>query len=134
MTVGPVERDEATAEFFDGTSAGEFLLRRCPAQHYSEPAVAQCTSCGRTDLQWVAAVGGATLISWAVTWAKAGPDAQPAPTVLVIAELDEGPWWWCQLVGADPAGLGIGERLTISFRRADSGQAAVPVFELARPI
>jgi uncharacterized protein len=134
MTVGPVERDAATAEFFDGTSAGEFLLRRCPRQHYSEPAVAQCTNCGSTDLHWAAAAGGATLMSWAVTWAKAGADAAPAPTVLVIAELDEGPWWWSQLVGADTAGLAVGDRLAITFRRADSEHAAVPVFELARPI
>ena len=31
MSVGPVQRDEATAEFFDGAAAGQFLLRRCPA-------------------------------------------------------------------------------------------------------
>ncbi len=70
MSVGPVVRDEATAEFFDGTAAGQFLLRRCPAGHFSEPPAAQCTTCGATDLHWSPAGGGATLVSWAVTWSR----------------------------------------------------------------
>jgi uncharacterized OB-fold protein len=131
MTVGPVDRDEATAGFFDGTAAGQFLLRRCPHQHWSEPAVSQCTSCGSTDLHWAAAAGGATLVSWAVTWARSGPETEPGRTVLVVAELDEGPWWWSQLTGADPARLTVGDRLTIAFRSADAEHEAVPVFELA---
>jgi hypothetical protein len=47
----------------------------------------------------------------------------------VIAELDEGPWWWSQLDGADPARLTVGTLLVIAFR--DGGGERVPVFELA---
>jgi uncharacterized protein len=160
MSVGPVDRDEATAEFFDAAAAGVFLLRRCPAGHWSEPPAAQCTTCGSTALRWEASAGGATLVSWAVTWAAREPDptgqdqagaaqpgaaqpgagqpgaAQPgagpelAATVLVIAELDEGPWWWSQLTAADPAGLAVGDRLVISFA-AIPGHEPVPVFDLA---
>jgi uncharacterized protein len=128
MTVGPVDRDEATAEFFDAAADGRFLLRACPAGHRSEPAVAQCTSCGSTQLRWEAAGGGAALVSWAVT--GSGQPDRASATVLVIAELDEGPWWWSQLVNANPAELAAGVRLVISFRSAEGGQA-VPVFELA---
>lgn len=128
MTVGPVNRDEQTAAFFDGTAADQLLLRRCPAGHYSEPQAAQCTSCGRTDLEWAAAGGGASLVSWAVT--RSGDKS----TVLVIAELDEGPWWWSQLTSADPARLTVGTRLRLAFERpaetADGEPEAVPVFEL----
>ncbi len=115
MTVGPVERDDATAAFFDGTAAGQLLLRRCPAGHYSEPAAVQCTTCAATELHWEPASGGATLVSWAVT----------GGITLVIAELDEGPWWWSQLAesAAEPA---VGQRLQISF--AQSEHEAVPVF------
>jgi uncharacterized protein len=129
MTVGPVDRDLATAEFFDAAAAGQFLLRRCPSGHYSEPATTQCTTCAATDLGWAAAGGGARLISWAVTPGKPQADAEAAPTILVIAELDEGPWWWSQLEGGDPAGLAVGTRLVIAFRPA--GDEHVPVFELA---
>jgi uncharacterized protein len=129
--VGPVNRDDATAEFFDGTAARQFLLRRCPDAHVSEPAAAQCSTCGRTDLSWVPASGGASLVSWTVTWPRAGGRAAAAPTVLVIAELDEGPWWWSQLAGADPAGLAVGDRLIIDFAAADDDHEAVPILRLA---
>ena len=70
----------------------------------------------------------------------------PRRTVLVIGELDEGPWWWGQLAGpgagdggpdgevpADPGELGLtaGRPLRIEFRRADGDYEAVPVFVLA---
>jgi uncharacterized OB-fold protein len=129
MTVGPVDRDAATAEFFDAAADGQFLLRRCPSGHYSEPATAQCTTCAATDLSWAAASGGASLVSWAVTWGKPQADAEPVATIMVIAALDEGPWWWSQLDGGDPAHLTVGARLTIAFR--SGGAEHVPVFELA---
>jgi hypothetical protein len=128
MTVGPVVRDAATAEFFDAAAGAKFLLRCCPAGHFSEPPAAQCTTCGSTSLRWVPARGGAALISWAVAWGKAAGDAEPERTVLVIAELDEGPWWWSQLVDADPANLVVGQRLRIEFRRAGADYEAIPVF------
>ena len=125
MTVGPVDRDDATADFFAGTAAGRLLLRQCEHGHYSEPAVTQCTTCGSLRLDWAPAGGGASLVSWAVTWSQ-----EDVPTVLVIAELDEGPWWWSQLTGADPAGLAVGTRLTVAFARPDGDHEAVPVFKL----
>ncbi len=156
MSVGPVVRDEATAEFFDGTAAGQFLLRRCPAGHFSEPPAAQCTTCGATDLHWIPASGAATLVSWAVTWSRPAAGEPQARTVLVIGELDEGPWWWGQLAGtgasdrgadgggADDGGadggvperdgelrLTVGQALRIEFRRAGGEHEAVPVFVLA---
>ncbi len=132
MSIGPVVRDEATAEFFDGAAAGQFLLRHCPLGHVSEPAAVQCTTCAATELRWLPAGGGATLVSWAVTWSKPSDGQQPRQTVLVIGELDEGPWWWTQLAGDPPAdALAVGRRLRIEFERADAGHEAVPVFALA---
>jgi uncharacterized OB-fold protein len=132
MSAGPVMRDAATAEFFDGTAAGQFLLRQCPAGHHSEPAAAQCTTCGSTELASVPASGGATLVSWAVSWSRPAAGEPARQTVLVIGELDEGPWWWTQL-GGDPAagGLAAGRRLRIEFQRAADEHEAVPVFVLA---
>ena len=131
MSVGPVVRDAATAEFFDGAAAGQVLLRRCVSGHFSEPQAAQCTTCGSTGLAWAPASGGATLVSWAVTWGRAAAGQEPERTVLVTAEFDEGPWWWSQLADADPAALAAGQRLTVEFRRADGEHEPVPVFVLA---
>jgi uncharacterized protein len=133
MSVGPVVRNEATAEFFDGASAGQFLLRQCPAGHVSEPAAAQCTTCAATDLHSVRAAGGAMVVSWVVSWSRPAA-GEPRPTVLVIGELDEGPWWWTQLAGEpEPAAdtLAVGRRLRIEFQQADAEHEAVPVFVLA---
>src|SRR5215469_3447902 len=132
MSVGPVQRDEATAEFFDGAAAGQFLLRQCAEGHFSEPAAAACARCGRTELAWVPAAGGATLVSWAVSYDRPAGEEPPPRTVLVIGQLDEGPWWWAQL--ADPSEgskLAAGQRLRVEFRRAEPGYEPVPVFVLA---
>ncbi len=61
------------------------------------------------------------------------PDAEgrTQTTVLVIAELDEGPWWWSQLVDADPGAVTAGTRLRIDFQRANEESEYVPVFRLA---
>ena len=66
-----------------------------------------------------------------MTWASAEPGAEAGATVLVIGELDEGPWWWSQLVDANPAALSVGARLAVGFDRAPGGHEAVPVFRLA---
>jgi uncharacterized OB-fold protein len=135
MTIGPVSRDASTAVFFDGTAAGEFRLRRCrECGGSSVPQAGQCEHCGATELDWQAAGGGASVVSWTVTHpqpADGGPAAQR--TVLVIAQFDEGPWWWGQLVEADPASPRVGTRLRICFERpgGDSETEAVPVFRLA---
>ncbi|MST33863.1 hypothetical protein GHK86_14190 [Acidimicrobiaceae bacterium USS-CC1] len=130
--VGAVQRDDATAAFFDGTAAGTFLLRRCPTGHWSEPAAEVCGGCGRTDLNWAPASGAASLVSWSVV---PGPDGAPS-SVLVIGELAEGPWWWSQLTDADPDQLAVGRPLRIVFARptgdggGGGGTEAVPLFAL----
>lgn len=129
MSAGPVQRDDATAEFFDGAAAGQFLLRQCAEGHFSEPAAAACTTCGRTELDGVPASGGATLVSWAVAHGRPAGDEPPPRTVLAIGELDEGPWWWAQLEGSDD-GPAMGQRLRLEFRRADGEYETVPVFVL----
>ena len=53
-----------------------------------------------------------------------------SPTITVIAEFDEGPWWWSQIVDADPAELATGRRLRVAFEAAEGGET-LPVFRLA---
>ncbi len=126
MPVGPVARDGRTAVFFDGTSRGEFLIRRC--QHCGaagEPAIGQCPGCGSADLDWSPASGVATLVSWTVV-----PGREGGATILAIGQLAEGPWWWAQFADADPAALRTGLPLRITFER-DGEHEAVPVFRPA---
>ena len=129
MTVGPVTRDAATAEFFDGTAAGQFLLRHCTdCGALSTPQAAQCERCCSTALDWRPASGDAILVSWTVAHGRPDASGTSSRTILGIAELAEGPWWWSQIADADPAHLRVGTPLRIIFRRHDAQHEAVPVF------
>ena len=129
--VGPVRRDPVTAEFFDAAARGVFLIRRCGrCQTATEPQARACPACGSPELSSEPASGGARVISWSVTHGWPGGD-DPVATVLVIAELDEGPWWWSQLVDADPGAVHEGQRLRIDFARSgEPDRESVPVFRV----
>jgi uncharacterized OB-fold protein len=124
--LGAVRRDGNTAAFLDAASRGQFLLRRCTqCHHIGGPQEAQCPACASTDTEWVPAAGGAQVVSWSVVHARDTP-----PTITVIAEFDEGPWWWSQVVDADPSALATGRRLRVGFEAAEGGET-LPVFRLA---
>ena len=125
MSIPAVARDEATEEFFDGTAAGVYLIRRCePHRHASKPQSLQCSVCGSEHLRWEPSSGHATLISWAVLPAPARtPAVRP---VVAIAELKEGPWMWAALICDEPAVLREGMALRIAFERPP-GSEAIPV-------
>ena len=129
MPVGPVVRDEETAEFFDGTARGEFLLRYCPNEHASTPHAIQCDTCGDPNLTWRPASGDATVVSWAVIPARPGENLLDTPTTLVVAELTEGPWWWSQIIDADPDRIDVGTRLRVTYQRSSDRHEHVPVFQ-----
>ena len=78
MTAGAVRRDSATAEFFDGTAKDQFLLRRCAdCGTFAEPYVRYCPGCESDRLEWAAAAGGATVVSWSVVHRRVR-EGQPA--------------------------------------------------------
>jgi uncharacterized OB-fold protein len=131
MSVGPVVRDDETATFFDGTAEGQFLLRACPEGHASSPHAQLCDTCGCPDLTWKPASGDASVVSWAVVPGSPGETGPGHPTILVVAELAEGPWWWSHIAEADLTTIYVGTPLTIRFERYDEGHEAVPVFSLA---
>jgi uncharacterized OB-fold protein len=120
VNIGPVARNDGTAEFFDATARGAFPLRRCTFGHLSRPQVRLCSVCGSTNLGWQDASGRAALKSWAVI------PGDP-PVVPIVAEFEEGPWWWSALVDADLDRLADGLPLRIEFVRPE-GSEAVPVF------
>jgi uncharacterized protein len=131
MNLGLVARDDATAEFLDGAARGEFMIQRCSAcGRHSGPQAGQCHACGSTDLALVAAAGNASLVSWTVAHGRPGPDGTRPTTVLAIAELAEGPWWWSQIIDVgDPGQLSAGRPLRIAFEQPD-GSEPIPVFRL----
>jgi uncharacterized OB-fold protein len=129
--LGAFRRDGDTAPFLDGAARGEFLLRRClSCRNVSGPQEAQCPDCGSLESEWIPASGAARVVSWSAVYGKA-EQGEPAPfTITVIAELEEGPWWWTQVVGAEPSDMATGGRLQVAFADAEGGET-LPVFRLA---
>jgi uncharacterized OB-fold protein len=129
MTVGRVASNEGTEEFFAGTAAGQFLIKRCtPHGHASRPQAKVCDVCASDELTSEAASGRALLVSWVVVQPRV-PDGTepPPPTIPAIGALEEGPWWWAAVVGADPETLYGGQPLRIAFEQPEESEA-VPVF------
>jgi uncharacterized protein len=131
MAATAVRRDAATAEFFDGTARGEFLLRHCTdCGELAEPDVAGCPNCESQRLDWRPAAGGAAVVSWAVVHHRGSDGQAPPPTVVVIAQFDEGPFWWAEVLDADPARMAAGQRLRLTFEQVPDHET-VPAFLLA---
>lgn len=135
MTGFRIERDDASALFFDAAARGVLLLRRCPgcgavyAPHWQ-----RCWD--RDDLEWAEASGEGVLVTWAVDHqdpldpSLAGPDGHTS--VFGFVELTEGPWLQVPIVDTDPAALRAGLPMVVRFLRPGGGEA-IPVAALARP-
>ncbi|MBM9466434.1 Zn-ribbon domain-containing OB-fold protein [Nakamurella leprariae] len=125
MPLFPVHRDPATAAFFDGTARGEFLLARdTTTGAWLAP---QTDVDSRDELERVPAAGTGSVVSWAVV---PGRGERTEPTVVAIVQLDEGPWWWTELVDVDPHGDLADLRVQAQFMPSGPGEhdEQVPVF------
>ncbi len=129
--LGALRRDPDTEGFLEATSRGEFLLYRCRnCGLVGGPQERQCPGCSSPGGEPFPASGGAQVVSWSVVHAR-GSDGTYAPqAVVAIGELDEGPWWWTQVLGAGPSDMATGRRMRICFEPADGGET-LPVFRLA---
>ena len=126
--MSPVARDDASAAFFDGTRAGKFLLlRNRSTGEYLDPRTPRSDD---DDLASVPVSGTATVVSWSVVHGTPSEDGAPLRTVVAIVELDEGPWWWCRLVGVNPDADLLDMRVEVDFVPSgpDPEHETVPVF------
>jgi len=119
-----LQRDAASAAFFDALHAGFLLLKRCVAQgHVCAPDALACPSCAGTEFEDIPAKGTGIVITWGVVHARLGTaGASPAETVIGIVELDEGPWLHSALVGLDPATLRAGTPVKMEIRRSPDSE------------
>jgi uncharacterized protein len=121
----PVERDAASAGFFDAAARGELLLRRAPDGQVLGPQDDVDARFGTRELEPLVASGDATLVSWAVVHQAPLPWlAGAVPYVCAVVELAEGPWLTVRLVDVDPGALVAGQPLRVRF--VASGPAEEP--------
>lgn len=125
-----IQRDEASAAFFDGAAQRTLMIRRCPRCGKTfAPKHGHCAD--GTELTWVPASGLATLVTWATDHtlvldpALAGPDGRTATFALV--ELAEGPWLQVPIVDANPQLLEADMAMEVCFVRPGEGET-IPAF------
>jgi uncharacterized OB-fold protein len=130
MTEFHIERDDASAPFFEAARDGRLLIRRCPAcGRLFPPQQHECPD--GSALEWLDAAGTATLITWSVDHgAGISPQLTSATgggEVIAIVELAEGPWLHTAVPGVDPAVLAAGMAMRVQFVPLGGGEP-VPTF------
>ncbi|MET0920858.1 MAG: OB-fold domain-containing protein [Acidimicrobiia bacterium] len=127
-----IQRDGASAEYFDAAAEGSLLIRRCPVCGDLYPP--EQRRCRDSDaLESVPAAGTGKLVTWAadplvVAPELTAPDGQRS--VFGIVELDEGPWLQAPILGCSPDDLAADARMTVCFVRPGGGEA-IAAFTLA---
>ena len=105
-------------QFKDALAKGELPGLHClDCDIVITPPNGVCTACGsanleKTELKPEGAVRTFTVI-------RVGPPGRPAPYVVAMVELDDGPWVVGNLIDADPDQVGldvIGKRVTVGHQ------------------
>jgi len=130
MALAPVVRDDFSAPFFEATAQGRLLLRWSPSSgEWSEPAARFCSVSQADDLEWRAASGHGSLVSWTVKPGRTR-DGETTPDVVIgIVELEEGPWLSLWLPEADRSRLAVAAPVTVGFVQPE-GSEHLPVAHL----
>jgi uncharacterized OB-fold protein len=115
-----------SAPFFAAAARGELTFQRCAAGHpFLYPRLA-CPVCGSRELGWEAAGGRGEIISFAAVHRPAWNDLErPAPVVLIIVRLDEGPRMLSTLERASRGQARIGLPVQAAFERIREGLGLV---------
>jgi uncharacterized OB-fold protein len=119
--------------FWDAARRHELSLQRCRAcGRWVFYPRAVCPHCFAADLEWRRASGRGTLHTFTIVHRGQRGFALPAPYVLAIVELDEGPRLMTNLVGVepDPARIRIGMPVEVVFEDL-SADVALPRFRPA---
>ncbi|HMN78887.1 MAG TPA: Zn-ribbon domain-containing OB-fold protein [Burkholderiaceae bacterium] len=124
------EADNGAAAFWEGARRGELLVQRCDDcgnhQHYARPF---CVACRGRRLTMVPVGGRGVLHSFTVVH-RAPFDDLPAPYVVALVRLQEGPTILSHLVGCDPAAARCDMPVRVDFQPLRDG-VMLPVFRSA---
>jgi hypothetical protein len=132
MTASGMPLPEITPEsrpFWDGCRRRELTLQRCRAcgavQYYPRGV---CAACWATDLAWEPSAGRGTIYTFTVVHRSQAPGfRERVPYVLAYVELGEGVQVLTTLVDVDPAAVGIGMPVRVTFEDL-SPEITIPRF------
>ena len=115
--------------YWDGCRHGELRLQRCRScskfQFY--PRIV-CSHCGHPDLDWEPVSGRGHLASYTVVYRPVS-DAYPAPAVIALVDLVEGPRMMSSVIDCAPEHARVGAAVQVDFQ-AWSDEISMPVFRV----
>jgi hypothetical protein len=124
-----------TQPYWDGAKRGELRLQFCRSceQFYFYPRPV-CGHCLSRDVEWRAVSGRGRLHTFTVNYRQSRNAPFPAPFVIAIVELDEGPRVMTNLVDVDPdpSKLRCEMPVEVVFA-AVTDEVTLPRFRLAGP-
>lgn len=119
-----IERDDASAPFFDAAREGQLVIRRCAVcGRLYPPAQERCAD--SDELEWVPVAGTGTLVTWAVDHGSVSPELTAlgdGGEIIAVVELDEGPWLNTAVPGVDVESLREGLPMRVQFLPLGGGE------------
>ena len=116
--------------FYDACQRGELQLQHCDdCQHVLFYPRTHCDACQSESLSWRPASGKGVIATYTVV--RRGVTADfPAPYIIALIDLAEGPRMMSQIIDAEPEALSSGLPVMIDFE-SWSDTITLPVFRLA---
>ncbi|MDA7595138.1 OB-fold domain-containing protein [Luminiphilus sp.] len=115
--------------FYDACQRGELLLQHCDhCEHVVFYPRTHCDACQGDALSWLPASGEGTIATYTVVRRGVSADF-PAPYIIALIDLAEGPRMMSQIIDADPETVSSGLSVTVDFE-SWSDSIRLPVFRL----
>jgi uncharacterized protein len=119
-----------TEPFWEAAKRGELLIQRCAVDGTAFPyrrRDALCAVCRSRKLEAVTSAGRGFVYSFVTDQRQMPGILPPAPSVIVLVELDEGPRLVAALSEVDPASEAVHPNMRVAVRFA-AHRYAVPYF------
>ncbi len=118
---------DISTPYWEGCQQGLLRLQSCNAcgAHQFYPRLF-CTRCQSQDLSWRDASGHGCIASFTVV-RRGVSEAYPAPYVVALIDLEEGPRMMSHIIDADPETLAVGDPVEVTFQDW-SEDMKLPVF------
>lgn len=118
---------ELSRPYWEGCRAGELRLQQCTrCERFQFYPRIFCSHCGAGAVRWQTVSGRGTIASYTVVRRGISP-AYPAPYVVALIDLAEGPRMMSAVVGCEPGELRTGAAVTVRFE-SWGGDTVMPVF------
>lgn len=124
---------------YEALRKGELVGLKCrDCGEYTFPAKATCNNCGSLELDPATLTGRGVTKTFTVIRVAPEGFSLPAPYIVAMVELEEGPWVTGNLTGIHPDETGmdlIGRQVTVScqetcFDNYTDANAVIPTFQL----